>query len=100
VGNRTTDIDPLAVLGAFLAACGFTTERTTGGLKVVNPQVMGCCSLVADTITCRMRDEDSGTVWFWTSWGEAIAPADRVSDAALAVMAYLGERAHAPAAGR
>jgi hypothetical protein len=99
MANRTTEVDPLAVLGAFLAACGFTTERTASGLRVVNPQVRGCCSLVADTISCREREQDR-RVWFWTSWGEPIAPNDRISDAALAVMAYLGERAHAPEAGR
>ncbi|MFI0354578.1 hypothetical protein [Actinomadura sp. 9N407] len=99
MADRRTETDPLAVLDAFLSACGFTTERRASGLRVVNPQVMGCCSLVADTIGCRARDEDQ-RVWFWTSWGEPIAPADRISDAALAVMAYMGERAHAPEAGR
>jgi hypothetical protein len=100
VEDRTTETDPLAVLGAFLTACGYGTERSVRGLKVVNPQVMGCCALVADTITCRERSEDSGRVWFWTSWGEAIAPADRITEAALAVMAYLRERAYGPEAGR
>ncbi|MEW2356265.1 hypothetical protein [Spirillospora sp. NPDC029432] len=94
MGDRTTETGPLAVLGDFLTACGFTVERDAGGLRVSNPQVRGCCTVVSDTVTCRERAEDGGRMWFWTSWGWPIAPADRVTDAALRVLEYLGERSH------
>lgn len=42
-----------------------------------------------DTITCRRRSEDDGRLWFFTSWGEAIAQHDHVIDAAVRIHGYL-----------
>jgi hypothetical protein len=89
---------PLAALGAYLGAHGFAVELTARGLVVRNPDVPGCCEEVkvtSDTITCRPRDTDGGRLWFFTSWGEPIAEADRIVDARIFVMGRLaggGER--------
>ncbi|TDD79218.1 hypothetical protein E1293_24005 [Actinomadura darangshiensis] len=80
----------LAALAAHLAARKLDVELGSKGLRVANPQVKGCCSPHAtDTIACRTRDEDAGRLWYFTSWGEPIAPADRVTDAAVFVLGYL-----------
>ncbi|MFB4300200.1 hypothetical protein [Actinomadura sp. NTSP31] len=58
------------------------------GLHVSNPRADGCCEGApepADMITCRSRAEDGGRLWFFTSWGEPIAEAERVVDAAVII---------------
>jgi hypothetical protein len=93
--DRTTPQDRLAVLGAHLSAHHLTVEPTARGLRVTNPQVAGCCAEVpaaGDLITCRPRRDDGGVIWYYTSWQEPIAPADRITDAAVALLGYLAER--------
>lgn len=91
--ERTTPETRLAALAAHLSARKLDVDLGPEGLRVTNPQVKGCCAKnAADTISCRLRDEDAGVLWFFTSWGEPIAPADRVTDAAVAVLGYLAVR--------
>ncbi|WP_433325986.1 hypothetical protein [Spirillospora sp. CA-294931] len=95
MAERTSEPDPLAALGAHLGARGFTVELTREGLQVTNPRVAGCCAEVphvGDTITCRAREEDGGRLWFWTSWGDPIAPADRITDATMVILGNLADR--------
>ncbi|TDC86726.1 hypothetical protein [Actinomadura sp. 7K507] len=83
----------LAALAAHLAARKLDVDLGPAGLRVTNPQVKGCCAKnTADTISCRFRGEDADRLWYFTSWGEPIAPADRVTDAAVFVLGYLAER--------
>ncbi|MWA01522.1 hypothetical protein F8568_014265 [Actinomadura sp. LD22] len=90
MANRTISGDPLAALAAHLSAHRLTVELTSRGLRVANPDVPGCCAETrSDLITCRARPEDFGNAWFWTSWGEPIARADRVTDAAVVIRGYL-----------
>jgi hypothetical protein len=87
-----TQPDPLAALGAHLAAHGFKVDLTADGLRVINPKVGGCCAEVpyaADTITCRPRRDDGDRLWLWTSWGEPLAEADRITDATMAIRGNL-----------
>lgn len=80
----------LAALAAHLAARKLDVDLGPAGLRVANPQVKSCCAgNAADTISCRSRDEDAARLWYYTSWGEPIAPADRVTDAAVFVLGYL-----------
>lgn len=92
MANRTISGDPLAALAAHLSAHRLTVELTSRGLRVANPDAPGCCTEVghaSDLITCRPRPEDFGDAWFWTSWGEPIARADRITDAAVFIRGYL-----------
>ncbi|WP_131738097.1 hypothetical protein [Actinomadura roseirufa] len=76
-----------------LHAYGLETTLRRCGLTVVNARVAGCCAEVphpADTVTCKAREDDGGRAWFFTSWGEPIAEADRIVDAALIVATTLG----------
>jgi hypothetical protein len=76
-----------------LVGQGLKAELTDKGLKVVNPQIAGCCSAhAADTITCRPRTDDGGRMWFWTSWGAPIAEAHQIPDAALIIRTNLARR--------
>jgi hypothetical protein len=80
----------LAALGAHLAARKFDVQLDSGGLRVTSPQVKECCGRrESDTISCRVRDEDGGRLWYFTASGEPIAPADRVTDAAVFVLGHL-----------
>ncbi|MBO2464694.1 hypothetical protein J4709_44710 [Actinomadura sp. LCR2-06] len=75
-----------------MSAHRLAVELTSRGLRVTNPDVPGCCDesgSASDLITCRARGEDFGNAWFWTSWGEPIARADRIVDAAVVVRGYL-----------
>jgi hypothetical protein len=95
MADRTTSQGRLAALGAHLGARGFTVDLTAKGLRVTNPHAARCCAEVAhpaDTITCRARREDDGRMWFWTSWGEPIAEADRITDASVVILGNLAER--------
>ncbi|MBX6768490.1 MAG: hypothetical protein IRY90_15280, partial [Actinomadura rubrobrunea] len=90
--NRTgasDSYDPLAALAVHLSARRLTVNTTADGLRVVNKDVPGCCGAwyAADTVSCRPREDDGGTPWFFTSWGEPIAPADQVEDAGMYVYA-------------
>ncbi|TDC62428.1 hypothetical protein E1200_25770 [Actinomadura sp. GC306] len=83
----------LAALAAHLTARKLDVDLSAAGLRVTNPQVKGCCAQnAADTISCRPRAEDAGALWFFTSWGEPIAPADRLTEAAVFVLGYLAAR--------
>ncbi|WP_157419806.1 hypothetical protein [Actinomadura kijaniata] len=87
----------LVVLQGALVGCGFATELTGGGLRVVGDGP-GCCAAQerpAVLITCRARAEDGGRVWFFTGWNEAVAPADRVADAVAAVRGWMSGAANA-----
>ena len=95
--ERMIPSDPLAVLGAHLAAHGLTVELTAKGLVVRNPEAGGYRDQggrASDTITCRRRPDDGGRRWFYTSRGEPIAEADRIVDARVYVLGLLaqGER--------
>ncbi|MFV2173046.1 hypothetical protein ACFHW2_24825 [Actinomadura sp. LOL_016] len=95
MANRTIPHDPLAALGAYLGARRLEVELTARGLRVANPDASGCCddaSVPSDLITCRPRRDDGGRLWFWTSWNEPIAEADRVVEATTFVLGYLAER--------
>jgi hypothetical protein len=62
----------------------------------MDPKVAGCCDEVAhaaDTITCRPRTGDGDRMWFWTSWGEPIAEADRIIEAKMVIRGYLARHA-------
>lgn len=101
--DATSQTDPLALLGAHLGAHGFKVELTVRGLKVTNPQVAGCCDEVphvADTITCRPRRDDGGRIWFFTSWREPIAEADRVVEAKMVILRRLAGRSEVTEVGR
>jgi hypothetical protein len=92
VEQSTTQTNPLAALGAHLGSRGFKIDLNAHGLTVTNPKVPGCCEQVAhagDTITCRPRPDDGGRMWFFTSWGEPIAEAHRITDAALFIRGVL-----------
>lgn len=83
----------LAALAAHLAARKLDVDLGPDGLRVTNPQVKGCCAKnAADTVSCRPRDEDAGSLWCFTSWGEPIAPADRVTEAAVFVLGRLAAK--------
>ncbi|WP_131738365.1 hypothetical protein [Actinomadura roseirufa] len=87
--------DAYARLGALMSrlhAYGLETVLQRRKLIVVNPEASGCCDDVprlADTVTCRPRRDDGGRLWFWTSWGEPIAEANHIVDAALTVATTL-----------
>ncbi|MFI0485654.1 hypothetical protein [Actinomadura sp. 9N215] len=94
MANGMSSRDPLAALGAHLSArrLGLEVELTASGLRVVNPDVPGCCSEVgrlSDVVTCRPRSEDGERDWFFTSWNEPVAEAGRITDAALFIVGYL-----------
>ncbi|WP_131738395.1 hypothetical protein [Actinomadura roseirufa] len=82
----------LGALMSRLHAYGLETDLRRGELVVINPKVPGCCvdlPRAADTITCRPREDDGGRLWFHTSWGEPIAQANHIIDAALTVATTL-----------
>ncbi|QFG23614.1 hypothetical protein [Actinomadura sp. WMMB 499] len=90
--DRTFSPDPLACLGAHLSARRLDVDLTARGLRVTNPDGAGCCAeanAAADVITCRPRPDDGGREWFWTSWNEPIAEADRIVEATTFVLGYL-----------
>ncbi|TDD65675.1 hypothetical protein [Actinomadura rubrisoli] len=78
----------LASLQARLNGQGFKTRLDSSSLIVIARQDEG--PRLADTITCRRRDSDGGRLWFWTSWGEPIAEAEHIVDAAVIIAANLG----------
>ncbi|GLW64664.1 hypothetical protein Arub01_29080 [Actinomadura rubrobrunea] len=98
MNDRTGEFDhsgPLAALAMNLSARRLAVTTTPRGLRVVNKDVPGCCDdsrYASDTVSCRPRAEDGGTLWFFTSWGEPIAPADQVEDAAMYIHACLSRR--------
>ncbi|MFD0686829.1 hypothetical protein [Actinomadura fibrosa] len=82
----------LAALNNRLEVYRLDTVLEGCSLVVLNPHAIGCCEQVhrpADRITCRRRGDDGGRWWFWTSWGQPIAEADRVVDAAVIIAGYL-----------
>ncbi|MFD0685918.1 hypothetical protein [Actinomadura fibrosa] len=86
----------LAALAAHLAAHRLDVDLTGRGLRVSDPRAPGCCEHAreaADTITCRARAEDDGALWFYTSWQEPIAQADRVTEATVFILGYLARAA-------
>ena len=88
----------LSALAVCLKAHGFDVELTTRGLVVSNPEADACCPdagrrHLADTITCRPYEADGGRAWFFTSWQQPIAEADRITDALIAIKGYLAGRA-------
>ena len=90
--NRTTPDAPLAALGAYLGARRLEVELTARGLRVANPDAPRCCadaSAPSDLVTCRPRPDDAGRAWFYTSWNEPIAEADRIVEATTFILGYL-----------
>ncbi|WP_433228090.1 hypothetical protein [Actinomadura formosensis] len=80
----------LAALGAHLSARGYQIDFLGTWLKVTNADASGCCARrLSDTVTCRARPDDGNRWWYFTSWGEPIAPADQVTDAAVSIQGYL-----------
>ncbi|WP_125615451.1 hypothetical protein [Actinomadura sp. WAC 06369] len=95
MANSTVPHDPLAALGAYLGARRLEVELTARGLRVRNPDGRGCCDeapVPSVLITCRPRPDDSGRLWYWTSWNEPIAEAERVVDATVLVLGRLAGR--------
>ncbi|GAA4291333.1 hypothetical protein ACFQY7_52095 [Actinomadura luteofluorescens] len=85
----------LQVLGMHLRAHGFTIHHVAGGLVVRNMTSTarsrcGARGVSADTITCRPREEDEGRYWYFTSWRQPIAEAERITDALVMIKGYLG----------
>lgn len=76
-----------------LEAYELVTRLTDDGALVVrNVARSGCCDLVShlsDRICVRRRTDDGGRPWFFTSWGEPIAEAERVVDASVRIAGYL-----------
>ena len=88
--DGTAPLARLAALGAHLAARKFDVQLGSRGLLVTSPQVKGCCGRrESETISCRVRNEDGGRLWYFTASGEPIASADRVTDAAVFVLGHL-----------
>ena len=88
--DGTAPLARLAALGAHLAARKFDVRLDSRGLRVTSPQVKDCCGRrKSDRISCRARGEDGGRLWYFTASGEPIAPADRVTDAAVFVLGHL-----------
>lgn len=101
--EATTEVEPtsptaatrLNALAAHLGAIPGLESRITGrGLLVRNPGRPGCCEETpfgrSDRITCERRSEDGGALWYFTSWGEPISPADDVVGASVRIRGYLG----------
>lgn len=85
----------LKALGMHLRAHGFTIQDIAGGLVVRNmtSTARSCCGargVSGDTILCRPYPEDGGRYWFFTSWNQPIAEADRITDALVMIKSYLG----------
>ncbi|MFA1544797.1 hypothetical protein [Actinomadura chokoriensis] len=85
----------LQVLGMHLRAHRFTIHHVAGGLVVRNmtPTARsryGAGEVPSDTITCRPREEDGGRYWYYTSWQQSIAEAERITDALVMIKGYLG----------
>lgn len=76
-----------------LEAYRLETRLTDDGALIVrNDGRPGCCDLVAhlsDRIRVRSRLDDDGRAWFFTSWGEPIAEAERIIDASVLIAGYL-----------
>ncbi|MFD0683627.1 hypothetical protein [Actinomadura fibrosa] len=80
----------LEALGVVLRVYGLHASMTEDGLRVVNPQGAGCCGPhPADVVSVREREDDGGRAWFFTSWRQPVAEAERVADAAMVVRALL-----------
>ncbi|MGK5558147.1 hypothetical protein ACSNOI_41745 [Actinomadura kijaniata] len=97
MSTLTTDMSSLAALAVRVDAYGLRAELTAEGLRVANPNVPGCCEDVrhpSDLITCRPRSQDGDRLWFWTSWGEPLAPVHRLDDALVRVRSYLSRADH------
>ncbi|WP_131740332.1 hypothetical protein [Actinomadura roseirufa] len=97
--------DAYSRLGALMTRLhvyGLETVLQRRKLIVINPKAPGCCDYVprlADTITCKPREDDGGRLWFVTSWGEPIAEANHIVDAALTVATTLGAATSESGAG-
>src|SRR5690606_5190708 len=77
----------LASLRETLSGQGFETRLEIASLIVIDKPDGGPC--LADTITCREREDDEGRLWFYTSWGDPVAEVDRVTDAAVIIAGNL-----------
>lgn len=90
--ERTLVRERLGALAEQLKAHRLDVELTTCGLRVAKPPAPGYSNAnanAADTITCRPRPEDGQALWFFTSWQEAIAPADHLTDAIVVIKGHL-----------
>ncbi|TDD60234.1 hypothetical protein E1298_46165 [Actinomadura rubrisoli] len=82
----------LAALQSRLETYRLEMILQASSLIVINPRGTGCTARytrLADTITCCPRQDDGGRLWFFTSWNDPIAEAERVVDAAVAIAGYL-----------
>lgn len=94
-GSADTPVHPeapgrLAALREHLAARGYQVELKPAGLTVVAP--VGDGPRLSDEIVCKPRPSDGNRLWFWTSWGDPIAEADRIVDAAVVIGGNLRPR--------
>jgi hypothetical protein len=74
---------------------GLDVQLLAHGVRVTNPFKDGCCGDApepSDLVTCKARSEDGGRLWFFHSWGEPIAEADKVVDASVAIASRLGAK--------
>ncbi|TDD93026.1 hypothetical protein [Actinomadura rubrisoli] len=94
--SETRDEHAYARLGALMTRLhtyDLKTALQRRGLIVSNPAKAGCCEQGpqrADTITCKPREDDAHRLWFYSSWGEPIAEADHIIDAAVIIAGRLG----------
>lgn len=80
----------LEALGTILRVHGLTAVMTPDGLRVANPDAVGCCAPhPADTVSVRRREDDGERAWFLTSWGEPLAPVTCPIDALVAIKGNL-----------
>ncbi|MCP9976535.1 hypothetical protein [Actinomadura madurae] len=79
----------LALLRDMLAAYDLETRLTGTTLLVIGP-VADDQPRLSDAITCRPLPDDPDRLWFLTSTGEPLAPADDPGVAAPKIAAYLG----------
>ncbi|MBO2455379.1 hypothetical protein J4573_50460 [Actinomadura barringtoniae] len=84
----------MAALAAHLKGRELVVQEHPDGVVVRNPHHRE----LADTVTCRERPDDGDRLWFFTSWNDPIAEADRITDAGVTIAGYLkydGEAAEA-----
>jgi hypothetical protein len=91
-GRATYSHARLVELGKELDDHGYVTRMVAGGLVVRNPGLPRGHhrELGGDTIACRPNRGDWNHYWFFTSWRQPIAEAERIPDALTVIKGYLG----------
>ncbi|WP_242884432.1 hypothetical protein [Actinomadura litoris] len=91
-GPASHSHERLVALGEQLKDRGYVTRMVAGGLVVRNPDLPSGHhrQLGADTIACRPYRADWNHYWFFTSWQQPIAEAERIPQALTVIKDYLG----------